>query len=134
VRQLRKWRVVFLILTATVLSACERDRFVSQSLDIPENNPHAITPEFIERGRQRFENSCAMCHGSPGTGDGIATKSLKKLPPSYHTQKLRNVSDGYLFKVITEGPGSMPAFGHSLSEEERWALVAYIRELQSKNQ
>ncbi len=92
-----------------------------------------MTSEFVEKGMQRFERSCAICHGSPGTGEGLAAEALKKMPPSYHTEKLRKASDKYLFNVINDGPGIMPSFEKSLSDEEKWAIVAYIRQLQTRN-
>lgn len=53
-------------------------------------------------------------------------------PPasSYHTERLRNAPDGYLFHVAREGLGVMPAYGDQLSPEATWQVVAYLRALQ----
>jgi hypothetical protein len=39
-------------------------------------------------------------------------------------------TDGYLYKVITEGKGLMGPYGPSIKPQDRWAVVAYVRALQ----
>ncbi|MEZ4678550.1 MAG: cytochrome c [Caldilineaceae bacterium] len=51
-------------------------------------------------------------------------------PPSYHSDRLRNVPPGYIFDVITNGFGSMYSYGDRVPPEDRWAIIAYIRALQ----
>jgi mono/diheme cytochrome c family protein len=53
--------------------------------------------------------------------------SLRK-PPSLHAY--REVADGYIYQVITEGFGLMPSYAAELTVQERWAVVAYVRALQ----
>jgi mono/diheme cytochrome c family protein len=53
------------------------------------------------------------------------------IPPSLHTSRLRTVSPGYLFQVVNNGYGAMPAYEDQIVEvRDRWAIVAYIRALQ----
>ena len=49
---------------------------------------------------------------------------------SYHVDRLREVPDGYLFDVITNGKNTMSSYGHQVQPQDRWAIVAYIRALQ----
>ena len=35
---------------------------------------NAVTAELMERGEQRFNINCAVCHGATAAGDGIVTK------------------------------------------------------------
>ena len=37
---------------------------------------------------------------------------------------------GHLFRVITQGYGSMPSYAGQVGPRDRWAIVAYVRALQ----
>jgi hypothetical protein len=52
--------------------------------------------------------------------------------PTFHQDRLRQVPDGYIFGVITNGFGMMPSYGYPVPPADRWAIVAHIRELQQK--
>jgi glucose/arabinose dehydrogenase len=54
-------------------------------------------------------------------------------PANFHDKVVRDQKDGALFWKMTEGRGNMPAYGQVLSEQNRWALVLYIRRLSSQN-
>ncbi len=85
---------------------------------------------LIERGQERYQVYCQPCHGLAGYGDGMIIKRGFAKPPSYHQTRLRNVTDGYIFDVITNGYGSMYSYGSRVPPRDRWAIVAYIRTLQ----
>jgi hypothetical protein len=51
-------------------------------------------------------------------------------PPSYHIDRLREIGDGEIFKVITAGKGQMGRYGDRIERSDRWAVVAYVRALQ----
>jgi mono/diheme cytochrome c family protein len=51
-------------------------------------------------------------------------------PPSYHTDRVRDLPDGEIFKTITEGKGKMGPYGDRVRPDDRWAAVAYVRALQ----
>jgi Tfp pilus assembly protein PilN len=53
------------------------------------------------------------------------------MPPSYHIDRLREVEDGYIFDVITNGFGRMYGYASRVKPEDRWAIAAYIRALQA---
>jgi mono/diheme cytochrome c family protein len=61
---------------------------------------------------------------------GMVTLRGMKHPPSYHQDRLRNVPNGYLFDVITNGFGAMNGYAAQLAPRDRWAVVAYLRALQ----
>ena len=50
-------------------------------------------------------------------------------PPAYTLDRLRNASDGYLFKIITEGKGQMAPLAGRIPVNDRWAAVAWLRVL-----
>ncbi len=95
--------------------------------------PVTVTAELIARGQERFEVFCRHCHGVVGDGEGmIAQRGFKVERPvaTYHTDRLREMPVGHFFDVITNGYGAMFPFSDRIPEEDRWAIVAYIRVLQ----
>ncbi len=85
---------------------------------------------LLERGQERYQIYCQPCHGLAGYGDGMIIKRGLSKPPTYHQARLRNVTDGYIYDVITNGFGSMYSYGSRVPPRDRWAIVAYIRALQ----
>lgn len=98
--------------------------------DVPSDNPRPVTTALLKRGRALYESICAPCHGLAGYGDGMVVRHGFPAPPSYHQARLRAVSDGYVFGVITRGYGVMYPYANRVQESERWALIAYLRALQ----
>ena len=123
--------------------------------DFVKQNPLPLTHTFtvlgrqvstIERGRDRYDIHCAICHGYSGQGgSGPAGHGLVgrrwngAVVPNFHFQEGANkdnrvatMSDGEVFEAISTGNGkTMPAYGARLSVEDRWAIVHYVRALQS---
>jgi mono/diheme cytochrome c family protein len=92
-------------------------------------SPVAPTPKLLATGRKRFDIHCALCHGVLGDGESqVALNMALRRPPSLHLY--RDVPDGYLYQVVSQGFGLMPSYAAELTPEERWAVVAYVRALQ----
>ncbi len=51
---------------------------------------------------------------------------------SLHSDKVRGAPDGHIFDVITNGVGLMPAYRWPIPPEDRWAIVAWVREMQQQ--
>lgn len=94
------------------------------------DNYFPVNAELLERGRQRFAITCMPCHGAAGDGGGIIVSRGFPQPVTYHVDRLREVEDGYIFDVITNGFGRMYSYAARVAPEDRWAIVAYIRALQ----
>src|SRR4051794_33843851 len=92
--------------------------------------PTTITPELLDRGQQRFDIYCAPCHGFVGDGGGMIVQRGFTPPPSFHSDRLRQVPDSHFFDVVTSGTGAMPSYANQVAPADRWAIVAYIRALQ----
>lgn len=97
--------------------------------------PVEVTPALLERGAERYNIYCTVCHGASGDGRGIMATGNGGLGygfaiPSYHTDLLRGQTDGHLYDVILNGINTMPAYGHQIAPADRWAIVAYVRALQ----
>jgi mono/diheme cytochrome c family protein len=94
----------------------------------------AIDDENMARGRERFNISCAVCHGAAGDGQGVVTKYGLTGVPSYHSDRLRQASDGDIFNTISNGHGQMLGYGYNILVDDRWRIVMYIRALQRSQQ
>jgi mono/diheme cytochrome c family protein len=92
--------------------------------------PYPFTEDVLERGRERYNIYCAVCHDRVGTGKGRIVMRGYLKPPSYHSDKLRTMPDGYIFSIITNGNGAMPSYESQIPPHDRWAIVAYVRALQ----
>lgn len=92
--------------------------------------PVPVTKELIDRGQDRFNIHCVVCHGPTGAGDGMVVRRGFPQPPTYHDDRLRNAPVGHFFDVMTNGWGRMSSYAYQVSPADRWAIVAYIRTLQ----
>jgi mono/diheme cytochrome c family protein len=96
------------------------------------NNPFKGSSTFAAEGKKTFESTCVTCHGEKGKGNGAAGVSLTPKPANFLAISVRNESDGALFWKISEGNPPMAAYKDILTTNQRWQLVCYIRELESK--
>ncbi len=92
--------------------------------------PLPVTPDLVERGRERYTIFCAVCHDARGEGNGIVVQRGFTKPPSYHIDRLQAAPPGYLFAVVSQGYGSMPDYAAQIPSRDRWAIVAFVRALQ----
>ena len=100
--------------------------------------PIALTREVLVRGQERYDIFCAVCHGESGDGKGIIMvgnggQGYGYIPaPDYHTDRFREMTDGYFYEIIANGTpaGTMPGYAQQIPVADRWAIVAYIRALQ----
>ena len=100
--------------------------------DDVETFPFPITKDDLNRGQERYEIFCSVCHGATGNGDGmIARRGFNRpAPASYHQDRLRQAPVGHFFDVMTNGWGAMPSYASQIPVEDRWKIIAYIRALQ----
>jgi mono/diheme cytochrome c family protein len=96
-------------------------------------NPVAgnMTPQLLEVGRRKYEIYCQVCHGETGAGDGPVAVKMASKPPPVTSDKIKKMSDGGIYHIITDGQGLMGSYAYQIvKEEDRWALVNYVRNLQ----
>jgi hypothetical protein len=84
----------------------------------------------LERGRQRYTIYCQPCHDARGEGKGILFQRGNVPTASYHQDKILNYPDGQIFDVITNGVGLMQGYRWPIPPADRWAIVAYVRQLE----
>jgi mono/diheme cytochrome c family protein len=93
--------------------------------------PFPVTEEVLHRGQERFAIFCSACHGPLGDGNGMIARRGFAGIKTYHDDRLRNAPVGYIFDVITNGFGKMPAYNHQIPVKDRWAIVTYVKALQA---
>ena len=92
--------------------------------------PVVITRSTLEHGKERFEITCAPCHGFTGEGNGVVVQRGFPAPPSYAIDRLRAAPVGHFVNVMAQGYGAMFPQTERVTPEDRWAIAAYIRALQ----
>ena len=92
--------------------------------------PVPVTPELLQRGRERFNITCVMCHGATASGNGITKQYGLNTVVTLQDDRIRKMSDGEIFNTITNGKNTMMAYGPNIMVADRWAIIAYLRALQ----
>ncbi len=95
-------------------------------------NPLPATDENVQAGKEAFSHYCAACHGLDGQNTGVPFAERMSPPvPHLNSREVQKYTDGQLKWVIDNGifPSGMPASKGTLSDEEIWSIVVYIRHL-----
>lgn len=95
--------------------------------------PLPVNRELIDRGKERYNIYCAVCHGRLGDGNGMIVQRGFIRPPSFHNNRLsdpKQTGDGHFYNVISNGYGAMFNYAERVAPNDRWAVAAYIRVLQ----
>ncbi len=92
--------------------------------------PMPVDLQVLQRGRDRYNIYCMPCHGMLGYGDGMVARRGLRAPANFHTDRLRQVPPGYVYRVITNGYGGMGDLRDQIPVRDRWTIVAYLRALQ----
>jgi mono/diheme cytochrome c family protein len=102
-------------------------------------NPFEASPAMLDQGKVLFETYCKHCHGPKGKADGKVAAGVKiegvdhSIYPGVANltgDAYKNITEGHIFHVITYGKGLMGAHGSQVSEEDRWKIAMYVKELQ----
>ena len=89
----------------------------------------SMPAEAVAQGEQLYQANCASCHGEEGEGDGDDAAGLS-MPDLTSQAFMAERSTADFFQAISAGvEGGMPAYGDQLSEEERWAISSFLRQL-----
>ncbi len=91
-----------------------------------------VDASLIERGKERYAINCVVCHGESGNGQGVVSKYWA-LPPTANIidERVSALPEGQLFWTISNGKGLMGPYKGTITVKDRWAIVAYLKALQS---
>jgi mono/diheme cytochrome c family protein len=150
------WALAFAAVVALVLVSCsgaptDQGGGVVQSAaaaeplswthyDVPE--APAVTAELVSQGEQIYSDNCSSCHGKTGAADGTCAPFLSPQPRDFTTGVFRfkttpgaeMPTDEDLFRTVSLGIHStgMPPWSFLLTEQERWALISYVKTFSDK--
>ncbi|AEU36057.1 c-type cytochrome [Granulicella mallensis] len=97
-----------------------------------EKNPIPYTADNLATGKEAFGHYCVACHGMDGQNTGVpfADRMSPPLPP-LTAPEVQSYTDGQLKWVIDNGlsPSGMPASKGTLSDDEIWSIVLFLRHL-----
>jgi mono/diheme cytochrome c family protein len=105
-----------------------------RELATKQPNPIKPSPASLEAGKERFRTMCTPCHGSEAKGGVTGPVATKFIPtPDLTNAELQKQrTDGYWHSYIMVGGAVMPAYGETMSSQEAWHVVNYLRSLAAK--
>jgi len=113
-----------LLLFVSALTANAQVWEVPQA-DKAKTNPLELTDATKEKGAELYAKNCKSCHGDLGQGNFLP---LTPPPADLGSETFKKANtDGDIFYKVTTGRVAMPSFSGTLSEDDRWAIVAYLR-------
>ena len=134
------FRFAIIIALAFLLAACNftlAEDVTPPPNYVPPTPAATLGPLFpaqapsTENGALIFAEKCAACHGETGLGDGEQGIQLGVTVPAFGLPEIaRPASLAQWYTVVTQGNMErfMPPFA-SLSDQERWDVVAYAMTL-----
>ncbi len=110
---------------ATAASALEQGRATAQSA----TSPVPADAASVARGRDIYAESCAMCHGVQGRGDGPLARTMVPRPADFRIHMAEGHTPEQLFEWTTNGvpDTAMQGFANELSVEDRWHVISYLQ-------
>jgi len=97
-------------------------------------NPLAApNAEVLARGEVMFNRMCSVCHGADGNGANASIIIKHPMLAAFNltTGPATAYTDAYIYGMIRVGRGVMPSYGHQITHWDRWAIVNYIRQMQT---
>jgi mono/diheme cytochrome c family protein len=95
-------------------------------------NPLVSNSDSVAQGGEAYKYFCIQCHGPQADGKGTVGQSFAPLPSDLRAPLVQAQSDGELFIKISLGFRRHPHLADTVSEEDRWATIVYIRSLKPR--
>jgi mono/diheme cytochrome c family protein len=96
-------------------------------------NPLPSNAAAVSQGKEAYFNFCVQCHGPRADGNGTVGQSFAPLPANLTDPQVLGQSDGEIFYKVSLGYGRHPALASTVAEQDRWAIVNYLRSLKGKS-
>jgi mono/diheme cytochrome c family protein len=110
-----------------VTTGSTQTKWVAPSSAKTIKGPLKMEANDVKAGEALFTQTCVICHGIKGEGNGMAGAALIPKPANLTLNSVQSQTDGELFWKITNGNPPMSAYKDILTETQRWQLVAYLR-------
>jgi mono/diheme cytochrome c family protein len=97
-----------------------------------QKNPLSDNADTLADGKDAFSHYCVACHGMDGQNTGVPFADHISPPiPSLASPDVQRYSDGQLKWILDNGiwPSGMPGSRGTLSDDELWSIVVYLRHL-----
>ena len=97
-----------------------------------QKNPLPMSPDTLADGKEAFGHYCIACHGMDGQNTGVPFVDHISPPiPSLGSPEVQSYTDGQLKWILDNGiwPSGMPGSKGTLSDDELWSIVVYLRHL-----
>jgi hypothetical protein len=109
-------------------------KLIAQDWAVPEDKRGKLSPFMFDdvtrkAGERLYTINCISCHGTPGKGNFL---NLVPPPGDPATDKIQHNSDGEIFYKVTNGRGLMPSFKNTLSSNDIWNLISFLRSFNIK--
>jgi cytochrome c len=124
--------VLALLLVTGTKGIAQEISWVAPEYSNSLKNPFVGNQKATDEGKEIFGQMCVLCHGLKGQGNGEAGLTLEPHPANFLALNVKSQSDGAIFWKITNGKAPMATYFEILSDNQRWKLVNYIRELEKK--
>jgi len=94
------------------------------------------TKAQLAEGKALYITYCTMCHGAEGKGKGkisaAAGGPLASIP-NYFSSAYINMPEGKMYHTLQFGKNLMGSYASQMSADERWKVIAYVKEMQAKS-
>ena len=117
------------LMSSTEVKLQQKGAWVAPASADATKNPLAGQADAVAAGKKIYTTFCVVCHGDKGKGDGIAAGGLNPKPADHSSAKCQSQSDGALFWKLTTGRPPMASYAKTLTETQRWQVIAYMRTL-----
>jgi len=129
---------VLFIITISFSYSSAQDKKQGGPWEIPAKykameNPYVDDASILKFGKMQYSKHCKSCHGNYGKGDGPKADDLETFAGDFTLEEFDARSDGVVYYQSFIGRDEMPNYEKKIpDEEDRWAVVNYIRTLNKK--
>jgi copper resistance protein D len=101
----------------------------AQFITEPGANPVPASAESLARGQEIYAQSCAMCHGFQGRGDGPLARTMVPRPSDFRVHMAEGHTDAQLFDWLSNGIPDTTMLGYAaeLTVEDRWHVINFLQ-------
>jgi len=99
-------------------------------------SPFTFNEAEMAEGKRLFNIYCGICHGSALDGNGplYASGKFASMPANLKSgAQYLTMPAGKMYHAIMYGKNMMGSYAAQLDVHQRWAVIAYIKKVQSEN-